>query len=95
MNFVSVRDFSTRSAAVWESLAEAKDLVVTSEGRPVAVLSVADSSTLDATLAALRQARAQRAVVEMQRRAREAGLERWRLDEVNAEIEEARRQRRA
>lgn len=95
MDFVSIRDLRTRSAAVWESLAEAKDLVVTSNGKPVAVLSAAGPSTLDATLAALRQARAQLAVVDMQRDAREAGLDRWRLDEVNAEIDEARRQRRA
>ncbi len=69
--------------------------MVTSNGKPVAVLSAAGPSTLDSTLAALRQARAQLAVVEMQRRARKAGLDRWRLDEVNAEIEEARRQLRA
>ncbi len=95
MDFVSIRDLRTRSAAVWESLGEAKDLVVTSNGKPVAVLSAATASTLDATLTALRQARAQLAVLNMQRRAREGGLDQWSLDEVNAEINEARRQRRA
>ena len=94
MDFVSIRDLRTRSAAIWESLAEAKDLVVTSNGKPVAVLSAATPSTLDATLAALRQARAQLAVINMQRRAQEAGLDQWSLEEVNAEINEARRQRR-
>ena len=95
MDFVSIRDLRTRSAAIWESLAEAKDLVVTSNGKPVAVLSAATASTLDATLTALRQARAQLAVLNMQRRAREAGLDPLSLDEVNAEINEARRRRRA
>ena len=94
MDFVSIRDLRTRSAAIWESLAEAKDLVVTSNGKPVAVLSAATPSTLDATLAALRQARAQLAVVNMQRQAREAALDQWSPDEVHAEIKEARRQRR-
>ena len=94
MEFVSIRDLRTRSAAVWESLGESKDLVVTSNGKPVAVLSATTASTLDATLTALRQARAQLAVLNMQRRAREAGLDQWSLDEVNAEINEARRQRR-
>lgn len=94
MDFVSIRDLRTRSAAIWESLAEAKDLVVTSNGKPVAVLSAATPSTLDATLAALRQARAQLAVINMQRRAQEAGLDQWSLEEINAEINEARRQRR-
>lgn len=95
MDFVSIRDLRTRSAAIWESLAEAKDLVVTSNGKPVAILSAATPSTVDATLAALRQARSQLAVLNMQRQARKAGLDRWSLDEVNAEIDEARRQRRA
>ena len=95
MEFISVRDLRSRSAAVWDSLAEEQDLVVTSNGKPVAVLSAASASTLDATLNALRQARAQLAVVEMQRRAREAGLDRWSLEQVNAEIQAARRERRA
>ena len=95
MEFISVRELRSRSAAVWDSLAEEQDLVVTSNGKPVAVLSAASVSTLDATLNALRQARAQLAVVEMQRRAREAGLDRWSLEQVNAEIQAARRERRA
>ncbi len=95
MDFVSIRELRSHSAAVWEALADAKELVVTSNGKPVAVLSAATASTLEATLAALRQARAQLAVVEMQRQARQAGLDRWTLDEVNAEINETRRQRRA
>ncbi len=95
MEFISVRDLRSRSAAIWDSLAEQQDLVVTSNGKPVAVLSAATASTLEATLDALRQARAQLAVVEMQRRAREAGLDQWSLDQVNAEIQAARRERRA
>lgn len=94
MEFISVRDLRSRSAAVWDSLAENQDLVVTSNGKPVAVLSAATASTLDATLTALRQARAQLAVVEMQRRAREAGLDQWSLEQVNAEIQAARHERR-
>lgn len=94
MEFISIRDLRSRSAAVWDSLAEKQDMVVTSNGKPVAVLSAATASTLDATLNALRQARAQLAVVEMQRRAREAGLDQWSLEQVNAEIQAARRERR-
>ena len=94
MEFISIRDLRSRSAAVWNSLNEKQDLVVTSNGKPVAVLSAATASTLDATLSALRQARAQLAVVEMQRRAREAGLDQWSLEQVNAEIQAARRERR-
>ena len=70
MGFVSVRELRTRSAAVWDALSEEKDLVVTSNGKPIAVLSATTASTLEASLAALRQARAQLAVAAMQERAR-------------------------
>ena len=93
MDFVSVRQLRTESAAVWEALAAAKDLVVTSNGKPIAVLSATTATTLEAFLAALRQARAQLAVAAMQRRAKETGADQFTLDEVNAEIQAARRQR--
>lgn len=94
MDFVSVRQLRTESAAVWEALAAAKDLVITSNGKPVAVLSATTGTTLEASLAALRQARAQLAVAAMQRRAKETGADQFTLDDINAEIEAARRQRK-
>lgn len=94
MDFVSVRELRTRSAAVWNALSEEKDLVVTSNGKPIAVLSATTASTLEASLAALRQARAQLSVAAMQERARKIGADRLTLEDVNAEIEAARRQRR-
>ena len=93
MEFVSVRDLRSRSAAVWRSLAREKDLVVTSNGKPIAVLSATTASTLDTSLAALRQARAQLAVAAMQQRAREAGADLLTLEEINAEISAARQHR--
>ena len=94
MDFISVRQLRTESAAVWEALAAAKDLVITSNGKPIAVLSATSAEELEASLAALRQARAQLAVTAMQQRARETGTDRLTLDEVNAEIEAVRSQRR-
>ena len=93
VEFVSVSELSSRSAAVWRSLAREKDLVVTSNGKPIAVLSATTASTLEASLAALRQARAQLAVAAMQQRARETGADRLTLEDVNAEIDAARRSR--
>ena len=93
MKCVSVRELRSRSAAVWRSLAREKDLVVTAKGKPIAVLSATTTSTLKASLAALRQARAQLAVGAMQRRARETGADRLTLEDVNAEIDAVRRSR--
>ncbi len=93
MDFVSVRELRTRSAAVWKALNREKELVVTSNGKPIAVLAATTGSTLEASLAALRQARAQLAVAAMQQRAREADADALSLEDVNAEIRAARRQR--
>ena len=93
VEFVSVRELRSRSAAVWRSLAREKDLVVTSNGKPIAVLSATTASTLEMSLAALRQARAQLAVTAMQQRARATGTDRLTLEEINAEIDAARQAR--
>lgn len=93
VDFVSVRQLRIQSADVWAALAESQDLVVTSNGKPIAILSATTAKTLDASLAALRQARAQLAVVAMQRRARETGADKLSLDDINAEIDAARGER--
>ena len=94
MEFIRARQLRTGSADVWEALAESRDLVVTSKGKPVAILSATTAETLDVSLAAIQQARAQFAVGAMQRRARETGADRLTLDDINAEIDAARGERR-
>ena len=79
--------------SAWEALVERGDVVVTSNGKVVAILSAATGSTLERTLADRRQALALLAVASMQREARNAGLDRWSLERVNAEIDALRRSR--
>ena len=93
MKSVSVGELSGRSAAVWRTVAYETDLVVTSRGIPIAILSATTVSTLEESLAALRQARAQLAVAAMQQRASEIGADGMVLDEINGEIVLARRVR--
>ena len=93
MKSVSVGELCGRSAAGWRTLAYETDLVVTSRGIPIAILSATTVSTLEESLAALRQARAQLAVAAMQQRASEIGADGMVLDEINGEIVLARRVR--
>ena len=93
MRFVSVRELRSRSAAVWRTLADNKDLVVTSNGKPIAVLSATSEERLEESLAAIRRARAQAAVAAVQQASRRAGTDRLSLDEINAEIDAVRRSR--
>ena len=93
MRFVSVRELRGRSAAVWKTLADEKDLVVTSNGKPIAVLSATSEELVEESLRAVRRARAQVAVDAVQQASVKAGTDRMSLDEINREIDAARRTR--
>jgi len=95
MRFVSVRDLRGRSAQVWKDLALEREMVVTSNGRPVAILSLVSDETLEQSLQAIRGARAGAAVEMLQSHSVAAGLDRLSLAEINAEIAATRRRRKA
>jgi len=91
MNFLSVRDLRSKPAEVWSRLAVAREMVVTSNGRPIAILSAVTEDTLEETLAAIRRARAVAAVTEMQLRSVEQGTDTITAEEIDAEIAAVRR----
>ncbi len=93
MRFVSVRDLRSKSAQIWRQLADEKELVITSNGKPVAILSAVQEDRLEESLAAIRRARAMAAVDAMQQRAVEMGLTDMTLEEINAEIAAVRKSR--
>jgi antitoxin (DNA-binding transcriptional repressor) of toxin-antitoxin stability system len=94
MKFLSVRDLRSKSAEVWKGLAEEREMVVTSNGRPIAVLSAVTEETLEETLAAIRRSKAIAAVSELQRRSIERGTDAITQAEIDAEIAAVRRARR-
>lgn len=93
MKTISVRDLRSKSAQIWRELQKEKDMVVTSKGRPVGVLSHASEASLERTLTSLRRARAMMGLLEMQVRSVKAGRDRLPLREINAEIDAVRRKR--
>ena len=94
MRFITVRDLRTHPAQVWKALGDAGELIVTSNGRPIAVLTPTSPETLDSSLAAVRRARAVQAVSELQRASAHEGRDRLRPADVEAEIAAVRRHRR-
>jgi len=79
---------------VWRRLSTEKDMVVTSRGRPVALLTAISEDDFEESLAALRRARAMAAVHAMQMRSEELGLDKMTMDEIDAEVAAYRRERR-
>lgn len=93
MKFVSVRDLRGRSAEIWRELPGEREMVVTSNGRPVAILAAVSESNLEESLAAFRQARAIDAVSSMQRRSVAIGNDAISAAEIKAEIAAVRQAR--
>ncbi len=93
MRFLSVRELRGNSARVWEELPTEREMVVTNNGRPVAILTTVTESDVEESLAAIRRARATSAVTLLQKRSVERGLDSIRPDEIEAEIAAVRRDR--
>ena len=94
MDFISVRELRSRSAAVWEALEAQRRMVVTSNGKPIAFLVATSPEIFDSTLEALRQAEALQALESIRQSARESRAAELSLDEIEAEIAAARAARR-
>ena len=94
MRFISVRDLRSKSSEVWKQVQKEKDVVVTSNGRPIAILSGVSEENLEESLTAIRESRAIQAVEAMQLQARQAGLDLLSDEEINKEIQAVRRVRR-
>jgi antitoxin (DNA-binding transcriptional repressor) of toxin-antitoxin stability system len=93
MKFVSVRDLRGKSAGIWRDLPEEREMVITSNGRPVAILAAVNESNLEESLAAFRQSRAVEAVASLQRRSVARGIDALSSDEIDAEIAAVRKAR--
>ena len=93
MKFVSVRDLRGKSAQIWKDLQAGADMVVTSNGKPVAILSPVGGETLEESLAAIRRARAEAAVTAIQRESVEKGADSVSTGEIESEIRAVRKKR--
>lgn len=95
MDFITLREFRTQPGKVWKKLAKARELVVTRNGKPFALLTATTPTTLDKDLVNLRRARFGRALSAIRAQARSRGLDKLSSEEVNAIIRDARKARRA
>ncbi len=66
MKFVTVRDFRTKPAQIWKDLPIEQEMVITNNGKPIALLTPLSDENLEDTLKSVRRARAINAVKNMQ-----------------------------
>jgi len=94
MKFIPVRDFRTRPAQIWRELPGEEEMVITNNGKPIAMLAPLSDSNLEETLKAFRKVKAMNAVRNMQERSFKNNNDKMTLDEINAEISATRKNRK-
>lgn len=90
MKFITVRDIRTSPGQIWKELPDEQEMIITNNGRPIALLTPLTDENLEDTLAAVRQARATQAVARMQQAARTTGARGLTDGEIEDEIRRTR-----
>ena len=93
MRFISVRELNSKPREVWKKLKD-QEMVITSNGKPVALLSAVTEETLEKAVRTIRRSRALLALEEMQKKSVDLGLDRMTGAEIKAEIRAVRKGRR-
>ncbi len=94
MQFTSLRDFRTKTAEIRKDLERQHEIVLTANGRPIAILAQVDEENFEERLKALRRARANALLDRIQAKSKERGTDRLTMAQIDAEIAKARRERR-
>jgi len=94
MKFYGVRDLRTKSSEIWKELKEAEELIITSNGKPFAILASVSEKDWESKLAAFRKARTIEAVTSLQQKSVEVGTDKLTQEEVSAEIDRVRKKLR-
>lgn len=93
MKFLSTRELRNRPGYV-RNLAQKDDLVLTANGKPIAILLGVEEDELEETARAVRQARAQLALSRLRKQAARQGTDRMSASAIDAEIRAVRSRRK-
>jgi len=91
MRFLTVRDLRNKSAQVWKDLADEQEMIITNNGRPVAILSSINEKNLEISLNSIRRTRVIEAVSSIQKESIKKGTNKITIDEINQEIKKVRK----
>ena len=86
MKFVTVRELRTKPAAIWKDLKKESELVITSNGKPIALLTPLSDENLEVTLRASRKARASEALRSIRKQAAESGTVGLSMEDIVGEV---------
>jgi len=95
MKFVTVRDFRTSPAVIWKKLPSEREMIITNNGKPIALLTPLDDETLEDTVSAVRKAKAINAMKKMQEISVSLGNNKMTLEKINSIIQDVRKKNQA
>jgi len=90
MKFITVRDLRTSPARIWKELPTEQEMIITNNGKPIALLTPVGDTNLEETLSAVRRARAIQSVKKMQQTSMRRGTSELSASEIQAEIDQTR-----
>lgn len=92
MHFISIRELQTKLRDILMKIKD-EEIIVTSHGKPIAILSGVTEENLTKKLQAIRWSRALIALEEMQKKSLELGLDKLKDSEIESEIQAVRKAR--
>ena len=93
MKFIPSRDLRIRPGKVWRDLKKDKEIIVTSNGQPVAMVVPVSGETVEETVRDWRQLRAMAALRRIREAVRKSGV-RWTMKQIDEVIQKVRKARR-
>lgn len=91
MKFITVRDLRTSPAQVWKDLPQEQEMVITNNGKPIALLTPISDRNLEETISSIRKARAINAVKLMQQVSAKNKNNELASEEIETEIKATRK----
>jgi antitoxin (DNA-binding transcriptional repressor) of toxin-antitoxin stability system len=95
MKFMTIRDLRSNTAAIRKNLAREREIVLTANGKPFAVVTPVNSDSVEEEIVAMRRVRAQAAISRIRAKARRDNLDGLTTAKIDALIAKARRERRS
>jgi antitoxin (DNA-binding transcriptional repressor) of toxin-antitoxin stability system len=93
MKFLAMRELRNESSKFLQTLQPAEEVILTNNGKPVAIISQVSEDTLEDTLASIRRSRAIRALGRIQTQSVRLGNDQITEGEIEAEIQAVRKTR--
>jgi len=93
MKFLSIRELRSSTGQLKELLSRDGKIVLTTNGKPAALMIEVTEESFEDVLTDIRAARVRRAIRQLQEQAVASGLDHLSLDDINDEIAAARHER--